>query len=74
MPQPIFKSREFSEDIRVKRAKFNTGVREVGKMIGVSATTVSRLENENIPDLITYFKVCKWLGKPVEGYIKHYKF
>ena len=37
------------------------GVRETAKEIGVSAATLSRIENGKQPDLTTFEKICKWL-------------
>lgn len=51
----------FSTMIKEKRGK--TGLREAAKEIGdISATTLSRLENEHLPDIETYIKVCSWLN------------
>lgn len=37
------------------------GVRETAKEIGVSAATLSRIENGKQPDLATFPKICGWL-------------
>lgn len=37
------------------------GVRETAKEIGVSAATLSRIENGKQPDLTTFPKICSWL-------------
>lgn len=41
-------------------------LRTCAKDIGISAATLSRLTNNNIPDLITYKKCCKWLNLEME--------
>jgi len=38
------------------------GVRETATEIGVSAATLSRVENGKQPDLQTFEKICRWLG------------
>ena len=38
------------------------GIRAVAKEIGVSPSTLSRVENGHLPDLENYRKICKWLG------------
>jgi transcriptional regulator with XRE-family HTH domain len=54
-----------SEMIKSKRG--NRGLREVAKEIGnLSAPTLSRIENGNLPDIDTYFKICKWLDVPTD--------
>lgn len=47
------------------------GLREVSKEISeeiglVSVSTLSRVENGNIPDIDTYLKICKWLEVPMD--------
>ena len=54
-----------SEMIRSKRD--NRGLREVAKEIGdVSVSTLSRVENGNLPDIDTYVKICNWLDVSIE--------
>lgn len=43
-----------------KRA--NTGIRAMAAEIGISPSTLSRIENGHLPDLDTFRKVCEWLG------------
>ncbi len=38
------------------------GVRQVAKEIGISPATYSRVENNNLPDLETFRKLCDWVG------------
>jgi transcriptional regulator with XRE-family HTH domain len=38
------------------------GIRAVAKEIGVSPSTLSRVEHGHLPDLENYRKICKWLG------------
>lgn len=39
------------------------GVRAAAKEIGISSATLSRIENGNVPDLVTFASICKWLDK-----------
>lgn len=57
-----FYSQEFSKQVKTKRViELNIGLREVAKKSKVSAATLSRIENGNIPDMESLLKVCKWL-------------
>ena len=51
--------------IRSKRGP--RGLREVAAEIGnISVSTLSRVENGNLPDIDSYFKICKWLNVSVD--------
>jgi transcriptional regulator with XRE-family HTH domain len=39
------------------------GLRAAALDAGVSAATLSRVENGKMPDLETFAKLCKWLGR-----------
>lgn len=59
---------EFAAQIRRQRGK--RGLREVAQEIGeISASTLSRIENGNIPDLDTFIRVCRWLGVSPDKFI-----
>jgi len=60
----------FSKAIRQKRIiDMNIGVREAAEQVGISFSTLSRCENERIPELIAYANICKWLSVPMETFI-----
>lgn len=51
----------FSNLVRQKRGEKN--LREVAQEIGdISISTLSRIEQEKIPDLSTFIRICSWLG------------
>jgi transcriptional regulator with XRE-family HTH domain len=53
--------------LRAKRA--HRGLREVAEEIrGVSASTLSRLEQGNLPDLETFMRLCNWLGVSADDF------
>lgn len=52
-------SEKLSSMIKSKRGK--QGLRATGKEIGISAPTLSRIEQGNLPDIDTYVKLCEWL-------------
>jgi transcriptional regulator with XRE-family HTH domain len=53
-----------SEMIKSKRGE--QGLREVAKQTGVSVSTLSRVENGNLPDIDSYMKLCKWLEVSID--------
>lgn len=59
---------QFAAQIREKRGK--RGLREVAQEMGeISASTLSRIENGNIPDLDTFVRICRWLGVSPDSFI-----
>jgi transcriptional regulator with XRE-family HTH domain len=53
--------------VRAKRGR--QGLREAAKDIGnVSASTLSRVEQGKVPDLETFFELCKWLDASPEEF------
>lgn len=54
-------SQKFSAMLKTKRA--GRGLRTVAEEIGgVSASTLSRIEQGNVPDLESFMRICQWLG------------
>jgi transcriptional regulator with XRE-family HTH domain len=54
-----------SQMIKSKRGE--RGLRETAKEIGdISVSTLSRVENGNLPDIDTYIKLCKWLNVSID--------
>ncbi len=41
----------------------NRGIRAAALDAGVSAATLSRVENGHVPDLSTFARLCKWLNR-----------
>jgi transcriptional regulator with XRE-family HTH domain len=52
---------DFGRLLAVKRG--NRGVRAAAVEAEVSSATFSRVENGHMPDLTTFAKLCKWLGR-----------
>lgn len=62
------KIEELAAKLREQRG--TRGLREIAKEIGdVSASTLSRIEKGNIPDLDTFVRICRWLGVSSEAFI-----
>ncbi len=54
--------------LKSKRGK--KGLRSVAdEMGGVSAATLSRIEQGKVPDVDTFIKICKWLETSTETFI-----
>ena len=45
------------------RRRGNMGIRAAAKEIGISPTTLSRVEKGHVPDVGTLEKVCEWIGE-----------
>lgn len=57
---PNIDTLKLAEMLRSKRGR--RGLREVATEIGdVSSSTLSRVEQGNLPDIDTYVSLCKWL-------------
>ncbi len=52
---------ELGRLIAVKRG--GRGIRATAAEVGVSAATLSRVENAHMPDLETFAKICLWLDR-----------
>lgn len=58
---------KFSAQLKTKRG--GRGLRVVAEEIGgVSASTLSRIEQGNVPDLETFMRICQWLGVPADEF------
>ncbi len=57
----------FAAALRTRRG--DLGLREVATVTGVSAATLSRVENGEIPDLQTFLVLCSWTGWPVSDFL-----
>jgi transcriptional regulator with XRE-family HTH domain len=54
---------------RIQERRAGKGIREAAKEVGVSAATLSRVENGKIPDLETFGRICRWLGDDPSIYL-----
>jgi transcriptional regulator with XRE-family HTH domain len=46
----------------VLQTRGSMGIRAAAKEIGISPTTLSRIERGHVPDLRTLNKICEWIG------------
>lgn len=59
---------KFSGLLAKKRAART--LRELADEIGdVSASTLSRIEKGNVPDLVTFMRICRWLGVSPQDFL-----
>ena len=47
----------------LERERGSMGIRAAAKEIGISPTTLSKVEKGHIPDQITLKKICDWIGE-----------
>jgi transcriptional regulator with XRE-family HTH domain len=67
----FYDSESLKKDLRLKRIiELELSMDACSKSIGISKSTLSRVENGNMPDLLTFFKIIKWLGNDFKEYIK----
>ena len=60
--------------LTTKQSAFKHTTRTASKEMGISAPTFSRLINEKIiPDLLTYYKCCKWLNLDMNFFFEDYE-
>lgn len=65
----IYNSERLRKDLKYKRVVcLEISMDVCSKEIGISKPTLARLEQGNMPDLITFFKVVKWLGTDMKKY------
>lgn len=62
-----YNSKKLSQDLYLKLK--GTTLRDAKKLIKLSPATISRIQNEKMPDLLSYAKVCKFLGASLDTYI-----
>lgn len=68
----IYDSESLKKDLRLKRIiEYNFSMDVCAKHIGISKPTLSRIERGSMPDLLTFFKIVKWLGTDSKNYIKY---
>jgi transcriptional regulator with XRE-family HTH domain len=62
----------FAERISVTRKEKKLAVRSAAKEIGIGSATLTRLEvgGSYYPNIITYCKVCNWLGADYTEFLK----
>jgi len=62
---------EFSRMIKSKRG--SKGLRILAQEISISPSTLSRIEQGNLPDIDTYLRLCNWLEVSSEYFLEKNK-
>lgn len=61
----------FRKDLITQRViELETTIREAAKIAGVSASTISRIENRKSFDMETFVKLCLWLKSEPSKYFQ----
>lgn len=58
---------------QIQQEQRRIGLREFAGKIGISAPTLSRLENGNVPDVESFIKVCVWMDVSPSTFINNPK-
>lgn len=67
----IFNKGLFAEQLLFRQKENKLSVRKAAKKIGISASTLSRLNNQQIiPDLETFYHCIKWLEMEMDLFFK----
>jgi transcriptional regulator with XRE-family HTH domain len=54
----------------IKSKRGDMGLRKAAKEIQISSATLSRIEQEKLPDVETFIKICNWLEVPTDTFIE----
>lgn len=66
-----FNSEAFSMAVNLRREMERLTLRELGDSLGgISASTLSRIENGDKPDIESFISLFAWLQLPIERFIK----
>lgn len=67
----VFDSQSFAVAVKERRDNLSQSLVTTASEIGVGTATLSRVERAmKLPDLPTYARICKWLGVPLDRFIK----
>ncbi|HZM82663.1 MAG TPA: helix-turn-helix domain-containing protein [Candidatus Limnocylindrales bacterium] len=66
----ILAAGELGRLVRERRERSGLSVRQAAQAADVSFMTVTRVEEGNQPDLVTFMKLCAWLGRPPSSFFR----
>lgn len=64
-----FNSKKFSRELKVERITYRITLRTLGKLTKVSAATICRIENGQVPEMKNFLRLCSWLEMPAGDFI-----
>lgn len=56
-----FDTKYFAYMVTAKRQRDGLTLRQLAELTGISASTLSRIEAEHNPDIVTFGQICEWL-------------
>ena len=59
----------FGKEVLSQRQYLRLGLRKAGKLVGISPTTLCRIERGRVPSLEVYYKVCVYFGLATDDWI-----
>lgn len=65
-----FNVEAFSMAVNLRREMEKLTLRELGDSLGMSASSLSRIENGDKPDIESFISLFDWLKLPIERFIK----
>lgn len=69
-----FNSDALCNDLISRRCRSRRiSLRQAARQIGVGKSTLERIELGSQPDLVTFARLCRWLGQPMEKYFRGVK-
>ena len=63
--------KEFNKDWFANEIKWKKGripLVDCAKLIGISAATLSRVQNKKESDIMSYHRICTWLEMPMDKF------
>jgi transcriptional regulator with XRE-family HTH domain len=66
----ILEIKELGRLVRERRQSHRQSVRQAAQEAGVSFATLARVEDGSQPDLVTFMKLCAWLGRPPSSFFR----
>lgn len=61
---------KLANDMLAARTKDDVSFRELMVILEIDKATLHRIECGDAPKIDAFFKICRWLGKPMETYFK----
>lgn len=68
--EEILEVAELGRLVRERREDNHQSVRQAALEVGISFATLSRVEDGGQPDLVTFMKLCAWLGRPPSTFFR----